>query len=527
MNNSVQVAAAASTTTATDGRLIISTMPSEKRVLRSVLGYEFYSADEIWKLSKDYSLNMAQVIKRTPPQHHYAVRKLMEHYATTFSAATTLKAAEALHGFFSSTSGEINTVQLINYRALFGSDRGHLTVLRPLFRRWRNFRYEGVSNDVVEMLDSWRVGGRRKGLAVKSLDRTKGPFSDVEYASFNEKIIFSYEAGEISLYDLCACLIISMTGRRPIQLTHLKCSDLISVLDSDDVTNYFLHIPRAKQEGAEFRDEFKTYQLTREMWELLDSHRQKLWHELDCLGYELPLTQKVLLPLFPAQRSWLKYPTRAAFIKALFGDQLHIRTSVLNNILKRTVESLGIVSDRTDDLLNVFARRFRYSLGTRAAREGMSKYVIAELLDHSDIQHVDVYTLNVPEHLKKIDEALGFQLAVYAQAFTGNLVGAELDALRGSDPSSRVKHNRCAVGTCGSYSYCGMNVPRPCYTCFSFQPWIDGPHEKLYIELLDERERIIAKTGSLSVASILDRTIFAVADVISKCAKRKEELADE
>ncbi|WP_145980389.1 hypothetical protein [Pseudomonas lurida] len=90
-----------------------------------------------------------------------------------------------------------------------------------------------------------------------------------------------------------------------------------------------------------------------------------------------------------------------------------------------------------------------------------------------------------------------------------------------------MKHKKCGVGTCGNFSYCGMNAPRPCYTCVNFQPWVDGPHDVLYIELIEEREQILAETGDLAVAAVLDRTIVAVAEVIRKCDERKRSKENE
>lgn len=495
------------------------------RTLKSVLGWEFNTADKKWRLSKDDTLNMELIMLRAPVEYKFSIGKMFEHYAVTLASGTCLTVANALYHFFASSSGVISTDQLINFKANYPSATSLLQVLRPFFRRWHNFGYPGISSDVIKMLDGWRLPGKEKGLAIKRLDATEGPLTDFELSSFNDGVIFAYENGQLSLYHLSACLTLSCTGRRPIQITHLKCKDLVEVMGGDGVVNYFLHIPRAKQEGMEFREAFKTFQLTRELWDILVSHRQKTWSMVDSYGYELTSYQKGLFPLFYAPRMSFRDYSKDSFCAALDGDSLHVRTDTLNVVLKEAVVKLGIVSERTDDVLNVFARRFRYTMGTRAAREGVSKYVIAEILDHSDTQHVDVYTLNVPEHLKKIDEALGFQLARYAKAFTGNLVDSELDALRGSDPASRVKHRRSGVGTCGNFSYCGMNVPRPCYTCVNFQPWVDGPHEELYYELLDERELILAKTEDLAIAAILDRTIVAVAEVIRKCIERKKEKA--
>ncbi len=152
--------------------------------------------------------------------------------------------------------------------------------------------------------------------------------------------------------------------------------------------------------------------------------------------------------------------------------------------------------------------------------------VIAELLDHADTQNAGVYIENIPEHVENLDKAVGHQLARYAQAFAGVIVDNEVNAKRGNDLSSRIKNNGEGIGTCGSYSFCGANVPVPCYTCIHFQPWLDGPHEIVYEELLADRERLIGLTGDLEIAAINDRTILAVAEVIERCEARKKGLAD-
>ncbi len=151
--------------------------------------------------------------------------------------------------------------------------------------------------------------------------------------------------------------------------------------------------------------------------------------------------------------------------------------------------------------------------------------VIAELLDHSDTQNAGVYIENIPEHVESLDKAVGHQLARYAQAFAGVLVDAEVQANRGYDLSSRIKIDGEGIGTCGSYGFCGANVPMPCYTCMHFQPWVDGPHQIVYEELLNERQRLLDVTGDKQIAAINDRSILAVANVIKRCQIRKEELA--
>jgi hypothetical protein len=60
-----------------------------------------------------------------------------------------------------------------------------------------------------------------------------------------------------------------------------------------------------------------------------------------------------------------------------------------------------------------------------------------------------------------------------------------------------------------------------------FQPWLDGPHDKVYQDLLSDRTRLYEITKDEAVTAALDRTIVAVAQVIQRCQARREELAQQ
>jgi hypothetical protein len=72
------------------------------------------------------------------------------------------------------------------------------------------------------------------------------------------------------------------------------------------------------------------------------------------------------------------------------------------------------------------------------------------------------------------------------------------------------------MGNCGEHGFCGLLAPIACYTCRSFQPWLDGPHDAVLEHLICERERLLAGSD-VRIASINDRTILAVAEVIRRC----------
>jgi hypothetical protein len=243
-------------------------------------------------------------------------------------------------------------------------------------------------------------------------------------------------------------------------------------------------------------------------------------------GKIIPNYLLIDLPLFPDYQKLKTIHNFNELGKSLSIDVLHIESKMVTESVRKIVRVANIYSERTGDLLNMTARRFRYTTGTRAAREGFGVMVIAELLDHSDTQNANVYVENVPEYAARINEKVGHLLVPYAKAFQGQLVDSENDAVRGLDKNSRIRLNPHEnIGTCGSYDFCGSRVPVPCYTCNHFQPWLDAPHQKILDELIAERDRIAEVTGDLAIASVNDRTIIAVAEVIQRCEARRQELS--
>ena len=206
-------------------------------------------------------------------------------------------------------------------------------------------------------------------------------------------------------------------------------------------------------------------------------------------------------------------------------DVLHMASNAVTASVKKIIKVANIYSERTGELLKMTSRRFRYTTGTRAAREGFGVMIIAELLDHSDTQNAHVYVENIPEYAARINEKMSHLLAPYAKAFQGQIVDSEADAIRGNDKNSRIKLNPHEnLGTCGSYDFCGSKVPVPCYTCNHFQPWLDAPHQKALYELMAERDRIANITVDLAIASVNDRIIIAVTEVIQRCDARRREM---
>jgi integrase len=490
-------------------------------------GYFFGLYDSSWVLDKNVTVSLVVI-------HNYLSGKTLEgclhtlaFYASRLSSSHTKNNIERFQHMLRETEArEITDTTLINYRSmLVPATEWYLATIRGFLRRWHRLGYPGVSKDVMRLLDGWTLKGNRKGDAVKRQDPQEGPLTDNELQAFNEGAIRAYEVNLISLAELAMALVTSNTGRRSIQLSHLRIVDVLCGKNEKGEPFYVLNVPRGKQ-GDGFRASFKPFAMTQELWAILRAQAKNAITLVEKrLGFELQDIDRQQIPLFPDFDVVADIHSPHEFRQLLVSDKLHIAAAEVTYTLQFVAEAADIKSERTGNLLNINARRFRYTTGTRAAREGFGELVIAELLDHIDTQSAGVYIKNIPEHVKRLDAAVGFQLARYAQAFVGVLVDSEKDARRGDDPTSRIRTEEgMGIGTCGEHGFCGANVPIPCYTCMHFQPWLDGPHKEVYQYLRDERERVKEVTGDIVIAAVLDRSIIAVADVMMRCAIRREEL---
>ncbi len=490
-------------------------------------GYTFYLEDSHWQLDKNTKVAVGLAKELLDINLRDSFISTLRFYAQNLSSAHTKNICNAFLKMLRDTQSSVITpTTLINYRTKLNSETEYLLgVVKGFLIKWSELGYQGITSDVIEMLENWKLKGNVKGDVVKRLDPLQGPLSDIELLGFNEGIVQAYEKNLISITELAMGLITSNTGRRQIQISHLKVKDILQGKNQKGESLHLVNIPRAKQRNAGFRDFFKQFAISRELWVILNAQILLVKTEIK-RNYSLKITKldELELPLFPDWEAIKNIKNINELNLLLSSDRLHINASKVTETIKRIALMAMVHSERTGELLKISSKRFRYTTGTRAAREGFGQMIIAELLDHSDNQNAQVYIENIPEHLENIDKAVGDQLAYYAQAFAGVLVDSERDAKRGKDINSRIRSDGKGIGTCGNYGFCGANVPIPCYTCMHFQPWVDGPHEEQYEKEVAERDRILELTGDIQMAAINDRTILAIRNVIQLCEARKKEL---
>jgi integrase len=453
-----------------------------------------------------------------------SLKRVLMWYAENVSAAHMKNMYARFLGlarFVASTGASviehITSADLLNYKASLTEDRAwYLSSLSGFLGKWHRLGLPGVADDAADLLSELRLKGNPHGVAVLTMDPVHGPFTNIEQEAIQAALHEAVANASIDEGQYLLAWLLMALGQRPAQYAALKVCDLTKTSSPEGDVHYTLKVPRAKQRNVRAREEFKERPLIPQIGERLHVYAQQVR-----LEFEGTLEDPDEAPLFPA-------PSQRGRKISPPGFEYHDTAEGLSKRIAAALNALEVPSERTGGSLNITPIRFRRTFGTRAAQEGHGELVIAELLDHSDTQHVGVYVASVPEIAERIDRAIAMQLAPLAQAFAGVLIENESQATRAGDPTSRIVDFRTdqkkPMGSCGQHSFCSFNAPIACYMCKNFEPWLDGPHEALLERLLAERDRLMVTTDK-RIAATNDRTILAVAEVVQLCQEALERAA--
>lgn len=492
-----------------------SGLASEARTKSGVI---FDPNSETWAY-RDGPLNVHLAfgsIKGVTQELKHSLKATLVWYAANASPATLQVYFNSFKHFITEIAKgrnePVNTIAGTDYLNYRMTTRGKILVshLKPLFRKWRGIGQPGITDDLRLAMNSTRDKGRPKGVAVAIMDPEKGPFTDVELRAIQAALNDAYAKGDVSEAHYLLTWLFMAVGARPTQFAQLKVRDVHS-RDVDGVMFFDIDIPRAKQRGKGARELFRNRPLVKQIGAPLARYAAAIAEQ-----FSKVLEDPMDAPLFPQEREedaqvWAK------------GLSHHKSAQRVGRGMSKALSALHVQSERTGQPMRITSVRFRRTFGTRAAQEGHGAMVIAELLDHSDTQHVGVYVETRPEIAARIDKAVAMQLAPIAQAFKGKIIRQLSDATRASDPTARIRDLRIDkndLAYCGQNTLCKFNAPIACYECSNFEPWLDGAHEAVLDELLSKREHQM-NTCDSRVASILDRTILAVAQVVQLCRQQR------
>jgi integrase len=480
------------------------------------LGCQFAPHEDIWVLREMTYQVTLRFDEMTYLETHFKVafKAVLVWYAQNHSLGNLKSLFNDCRNFFrykarisSTPIVELSSVDILNYKAHLGTEQeANLVRVKIAIKKWHGLGYAGVTKDAVALVKQLRIKSRPTGVAVATLDPIRGPFTALEQEALQHALTGAFAREEVSLADYVLCWLFMALGMRPTQYARLKVCDVMQMQEKDGTATYLVRMPRAKQGSSDEREQLKERILTPQLGELVFKYARQIEQQ-----HEGIFADPAQTPLFIAREK----PHGAD------ANTCHLRANTLANRLNSVMDRLNVFSERTGEALKIHPKRFRQTIGTRAAEEGHGEFVIAELLDHSNTQSVGVYVRSTPAIVERIDRAIAMQLAPLAQAFAGKQISSVPEAPRHNE-MGRVIRAPAIVGTfdaissCGKHGFCGFLKPIACYTCTNFEPWLDGPHEQVLTHLLTERERLIA-AGDARIATINDRAILAVAQVIQLC----------
>lgn len=492
----------------------------------SKMGYQFDSNADFWQLDGSIKLNLGRM-RYLDDTTRDGLRNALCRYAEELSASTT-DAVFSKFNMYCDHTGEhsVSVSGLTKWRtSLTVETEWWLGALKAFFIAWNEWGYPGVDDNVVEYLEELTLKGIVKGKAVKKLCPYSGPLTQIELGALLNWASNAFITKTIDLTQYTYFLTLAFTGRRAVQIRSLRAVDLVYREDAKG-HDYIVKFPRVKQQGVGFREAFRSLSVNEDLYLLLGNQaKSSQAHVERVLGKKLPPEVQLRIPVFLAEDRVEKLRDLEHLAACLdkTPDYLHMSKSDSMQVLRKVAVRNTARSERTGEFINFTSRRFRYTTGTNLARRGITGVVLAMALDHSDTQHIDVYTANTEEMAEQIDVIMAPILAPLAQAFAGKLIESERDALRANDPHSRVKNdNSRTVGNCGTYEFCASGY-RACYTCVNFQAWRDAPHEEVLDEIISERKRQEELGVSPNVIQSTDLLLLAVQQVILMCRHVKSE----
>lgn len=362
----------------------------------------------------------------------------------------------------------------------------HFSRLR-MFYEWGVAReYSDFDVRFLRILKAIPSRANAKGHHVRFRHVTKGPFS----LSEKQHLIQAVKAQRGTDKDRAVIMLHLELGLNSGATARLVNGDLIHV-HTQQGDFYQLAVPRMKKRSA--HRETKRRPISRTLGQLLQELQRGEAHE-------------PLLHWLPA------YNPGAA----------------INEAMKRFVADADIISRRTGKRLEVTARRFRYTLATHLAGEGASRFHLAEVLDHSDLQNVEVYVETTPSIADQVATATDQVMEPLVKRFLGKVVETSDDPLvPAQTPQLPLPMlNTGGVGACGrdirQHGLCRLFPPLSCYLCPSFAALRRGPHA----ELLTNIDAFIAANSDHvdeRIRGQLDEVRSAIAEVVAQCATAERD----
>lgn len=357
--------------------------------------------------------------------------------------------------------------------------------IRAFYRWGVAHRYSDFNLQTLQDLEAIRAIGNSKGHHVRFHHPTSGPLST------DEKILVARacDSTAASAQDRAVVLLHLELGINPNSTARIKNDDL-KIYFMNGISTYQLNVPRLKKRTT--KRETRRRNISPRLGSLIESLK----------------------------------PPNAAPDKPLFFwlNELHPEADIAAT-MRRFVRKTNLKSPRTGELLKLHPRRCRTTLGTHMAEEGASKFHIAEVLDHTDLQNVGVYTETVSSIADDVSRATDIEMTPLVDRFLGKVVDSLSATERSQTVPMRSPHINLPILNVGNVGGCGRNLmtdglcelfpPLSCYLCPFFAALRTGPHREV-LESLESFVRNHEEEVDTRILRQLNETILAIRAVLKR-----------
>lgn len=426
----------------------------ENLVFATMQGYSFKLSDTKWQLDKETCIFPHKIADKMPESMRIGYLTTVAYFSAEYSAGYT----KNINQIFSQWLGmvDIKTIDanaVYQFNVSLGPEKNYkLNSIKKFLTKWKKLGYVGVENSALRMLEKIKIKTNLTGEAVKRRDPNSGPLTEEELKIIIESITTLLEKDKIHLFIYCYIILLATTGRRPLQLTSLKAKDLIRTGEG-----WFLNIPKVKQR-KDFRSEFSLVSIDDCLYEklttLIDMNQK---HIEDGVGQSIGHIKNEL-PIFMNTKKSISIQSGQSLDTSMATDFFHMKNSIISKELDKITTKFNIQSSRTHNPIRLNARRFRYTLGSRLAKEGASVEVIAKALDHKSINSSGIYVKNSPDNVHDIDMKLHSFFEPLSKIFLGG------DSIQNKKLFTEYVLNSFGFTDC-------KHEHIECFTCKNFTAW--------------------------------------------------------
>jgi integrase len=305
----------------------------------------------------------------------------------------------------------------------------------------------------------------------------RGPLKVNELKNFKESIsILNIAVMSCQqLQGLIGLKLGQILGARDIQVIKLQFKHYKKTSEGTQ----FIELPRAKQRGSKNNKVTKRRPITKSLATLID----ELKNRYERLANSPVLGEWHLICNLVSKGSKVEsIPTGIRVLPITYRNKVKAIEKVLD---------LGFI---------VTNRRLRKTFCTQLIAKGTPLKVVAELMDHSDLQQLEVYYRHTHHIAQKLNDVLMQEADDIIDAFAGKIVTKEEVSQKGQEIFAQAEGQGLhLIGSCASRTPCALNPPLSCYGCSSLEAFEDADHKAVVETFVNESKRVFGKQHAIEI----------------------------